>query len=493
MERLAAEMSLVASAGSAILLRGELGSGKSTFARAFVRALSPKGAAFDIPSPTFTLLQTYDQTRVPLVHVDLYRTNSPSEIGELGLDDLIGNHILLIEWPERLGIVPWPDVAMLDIAGSGTHRHVRIAGEGTWQAGLQRNETIKAFLETTPWRGAKREFFQGDASFRRYELLRQGDNPTLLMDMQARSDGPPVRNGKPYSAIAHLAENIGAAIAIDQRLCKTGYSAPLVHAFNIPDGLAVIEDLGREVFGHKTALGHDMREPLKAAVEVLADMAKQDWPRTVSVGHEYLHRIPDYDKDALLIETDLLPSWFWPHLHGASALQSVHRQFAELWSEVLPSATAKKPCWTLRDFHSPNLLWLPERDGLRRVGIIDTQDCVFGHPAYDLVSLLQDARVDIEEDLSEEMLDHYCSLRSNDADFSREEFLTAFAVLGAQRATKILGIFARLSKRDGKHGYLKHLPRLAHHLARNLQHPKLRRMRHWFEAHLPAVLQKMPA
>jgi len=493
MELLAAELSLVASAGTAILLRGELGSGKSTFARAFIGALSPPGTAFDIPSPTFTLVQTYEETRVPAAHVDLYRTSSPAEVGELGLDDLIANHVLVIEWPERLGPVPWPDVATIAISGSGTHRNVRITGEGTWQLALQRNEAIKTFLETTPWKGAERVFFQGDASFRRYELLRKGGKAALLMDMQARPDGPPVKNGKSYSAIAHLAENIAAAIGIDTHLCKMGYSAPLVHAFNIQNGLAIIEDLGREVFGHKKALGHDMREPIKAAVELLADMAKREWPETVSAGEGALHRIPDYDEDALLIETDLLPSWFWPHLHGDSAPRSAHGQFAALWSEILPLAAPRKPGWTLRDFHSPNLLWLPERDGLRRVGLIDTQDCVFGHPAYDLVSLLQDARVDIADSLAEEMFDYYCGLRSNETGFSRADFSTAFAVLGAQRGTKILGIFARLSKRDGKHDYLKHIPRVARHLERNLQHPKLHRMKLWFDTQLPALLEKIPA
>ncbi|MBC8038286.1 MAG: tRNA (adenosine(37)-N6)-threonylcarbamoyltransferase complex ATPase subunit type 1 TsaE [Rhizobiales bacterium] len=490
LELLAAELSLLASVGTAIFLHGELGSGKSTFARAFIRGLAREGTAFDIPSPTFTLMQTYDGTRLPVVHADLYRINSPAEIDELGLDDLISNHVVLIEWPERLGPVRWPNILTIAISGRGTNRTLRIAGQGTWQRALQRNETIKAFIATTAWQGAARTFFEGDASFRRFELLHKGDGTVVLMDMPARPDGPSLGDTRPYSAVAHLAENIGAVVAVSTRLGEIGYSASLVHAFDISGGLAIIEDLGRNVFVHMAGRGHDMREPMKAAVELLADMAKRDWPDTVPIGNGRTHHVPPYDETAQLAETDLLPSWFWPHMRGTPAPISIHGQFAELWSEVFPLAVPKNPGWTLRDYHSPNLLWLPDRAGIRRVGLIDTQDCVLGHPAYDLVSLLQDARVDIAVERADELFDYYCGLRSGGAGFYRSDFSTAFAVLGAQRATKILGIFARLSKRDGKHGYLKHIPRIEGYLERNLQHPDLRRMRHWFETQLPAVFQK---
>jgi aminoglycoside/choline kinase family phosphotransferase len=142
----------------------------------------------------------------------------------------------------------------------------------------------------------------------------------------------------------------------------------------------------------------------------------------------------------------------------------------------------------LRDYHSPNLLWIPERKGLQRVGLIDTQDAVMGHGAYDLVSMTQDARVDIPEPLAARTVEHYLTLRTGDPGFDRESFLTAYAVLGAQRATKILGIFARLSKRDGKHGYLRHMPRVSRALARNLEHPALAPLRQWYLEHLPEAL-----
>ena len=148
--------------------------------------------------------------------------------------------------------------------------------------------------------------------------------------------------------------------------------------------------------------------------------------------------------------------------------------------------------WTLRDYHSPNLIWLPGREGIARVGLIDTQDCVLGHPAYDLVSLLQDARVDIPRQTADRLLDYYCALRRTVARFDEGSLRLAFAVFGAQRATKILGIFARLSRRDGKHQYLRHIPRVSGYLERNLAHPALAPLKQWFDKHLPVELRDCP-
>jgi aminoglycoside/choline kinase family phosphotransferase len=132
---------------------------------------------------------------------------------------------------------------------------------------------------------------------------------------------------------------------------------------------------------------------------------------------------------------------------------------------------------------------MPEREELKRVGIIDTQDAVLGHPAYDLASMLQDARVDIEFAWADELYAHYENLRRQQGAFDVEKFSAAYAILGAQRATKILGIFARLAKRDGKPGYLKHMPRVSRYLARNLAHPALTTLKNWYEANMPEALE----
>jgi len=213
----------------------------------------------------------------------------------------------------------------------------------------------------------------------------------------------------------------------------------------------LIEHLGNNVFGKMIARGDDMGEPMKVAVEVLADMAARDWPTAVPVCGSPSYKLTSYDLDAMLIEVDLLLSWFWPFHKKSEPGDEVKAEFSKIWQSLLADINPNKPVWTLRDYHSPNLLWIPERKGLRRVGIIDTQDCVLGHPAYDLVSMLQDARVDVDFRQADKLYDYYCELRSATGNFNAREFSRAFAILGAQRATKILGIFARLSKRDGKH------------------------------------------
>jgi hypothetical protein len=469
-------LALFARPGQAILLSGELGSGKSVLARALIRALAPDMPDLDVPSPTFTLTQTYTETRIPVAHADLYRIAGESETLELGLDELARDHLLVVEWPERIGAAPANDMLHISLSGSGKTRTATVRAEGAWAAALARNAEIEIFLEASGW---------GKAERRRYETLTRGEQWTILMDMPARPDGPPVKNGLPYSAVAHLAEDIGAVLAVSRHLKATGYSAPETFAADRRRGLAIIEDLGRDVFGQMMAEGRDMREPQRAAIELLADMAGRGWPETAEIPGDGTHRLARYDRDAQMIEVELLADWFWPLRKNGTMPERVRQDFAAAWLSLLPIADPVNAVWTLRDFHSPNLIWLAERSGLARVGLIDTQDCVLGHPAYDLVSFLQDARVDVPETVEAELFAHYCTCRNAQGGFERAGFEAAYAVLGAQRATKILGIFARLSRRDGKHGYLRHIPRVSSYLERNLRHEALSGLRSWFARHLP--------
>lgn len=485
MEALGRELSLWARPGLAIHLSGDLGAGKSAFARAFIRGLAPDDREFDIPSPSFSLVQSYDALRVPVVHADLYRISSPAEVAELGLEEFLAKSLMIIEWPEKLPENISPDHLKISFTGSGGTRDLKLEAAGKWIEILKRDEAIKAFVDQSQVAGGTRYHFEGDASARRYERVAGNAAELLLMDMPNRPDGPVVKNGRPYSAIAHLAEGIGAVVGINDYLFNLNYSVPRIYAADIKHGLALIESLGDRVFSRMMARGEDMGEPMKAAVEVLADMAAREWPSTIPVRGGTQLRIAPYDLDALLIEVDLLPSWFWPLRKKSAPGDDVKAEFSAIWQALLASIGAHKPVWTLRDYHSPNLLWLPERKGLRRVGIIDTQDCVMGHPAYDLVSMLQDARIDVDFKRADELFDYYCGLRSDQGQFDISEFSRVFAILGAQRATKILGIFARLSKRDGKPIYLNHIPRVSRYLKRNLEHPDLAVLKNWYERNLP--------
>jgi aminoglycoside/choline kinase family phosphotransferase len=143
--------------------------------------------------------------------------------------------------------------------------------------------------------------------------------------------------------------------------------------------------------------------------------------------------------------------------------------------------------WVLRDYHSPNLLWLPQREGVGRIGLVDFQDALIGPAAYDVASLLQDARVDVPEDMEMNLLGRYVRARLNqDGDFDTGGFTLLYATLAAQRATKILGIFARLQRRDGKPQYLRHIPRLWGYLQRSLAHPALAGLKAWYAANVPS-------
>jgi N-acetylmuramate 1-kinase len=485
---LGAELALMARAGSVICLEGELGSGKTTLARSFIQALA--GEEIEVPSPTFTLVQTYDTTRVPVAHVDLYRLGAPEELSELGLDELLGTHQLIVEWPERLGRDWVADRLVVNLATDGKGRKAALEGRGAWALALKRLSAIADFLKDTDWAKAERVFLEGDASFRRYERLVMGGKTAVLMDMPERSDGPVVKHGKPYSAIAHLAEGINAVLAVNSCLDERGYSAPKIFASRAKEGLAVIEDLGSDVYGRKVLRGDDMTEPLAEAVCLLADMAGKAWPAKVAIPDNGWHHIPAYDREAMTIEVELVLDWFWPFAKASTPSDKDRSDFLNIWTELFPLAEHEPPVWILRDYHSPNLMWLPKRRGFKRVGLIDTQDCVLGHPAFDLASLLQDARVDVDFDVADQLLDKYCALRQAAPGFDEASFRSAYAFFGAQRSTKILGIFARLSKRDGKRGYLRHIPRVSRYLERNLNHPRLARLRQWYDRHLPQTLRE---
>lgn len=466
--------------GDLVTLSGDLGAGKTSLAREIIRILTGD-PDLDVPSPTFTLVQTYESTRGMIVHADLYRLSDPSELAEIGWDEAGSDPIVLVEWPERAGSeLPRDRLAVdLVIAQDGMTREVAIQGYGLWQPRLERALAIDLLIENAGWGGAARIHIQGDASSRRYERLHRDDESAILMDAPRRPDGPPIRDGKPYSRIAHLAEDVVPFIALAEGLAGLGLSAPAILGQDAPRGLVLLED-----FGDEFAIESPPRpERMEAAADLLVALHGSDTPSEIacSLG---TYRLPDYDLDALLIEAELLIDWFMPQT-GATIDADERARFLDLWRDALASVLAAPKTWVLRDYHSPNLMWLPAREGIGRIGLLDFQDAVMGHAAYDLVSLLQDARLDVPESLELALLSRYVGARRRaDAAFNPTGFAQSYATLGAQRATKILGIFVRLSVRDGKHRYLRHIPRLLAYLARDLDHPALADLREWYRVHV---------
>jgi aminoglycoside/choline kinase family phosphotransferase len=234
------------------------------------------------------------------------------------------------------------------------------------------------------------------------------------------------------------------------------------------------------------AQGISQEELWHAAVDVLVRLRSLSAPTIAGEGTSAAHRMPVFDAGVMRAELALICDWFWPHAFGHEMPASERLAFESAWSPYLEQVTwqpsnRETSAWLLRDYHSPNLIWIPSRDGLAKVGIIDFQDAQIGHAAYDLVSLSLDARLDVPMALHEALIDHYCAkaLEGQPA-FDETAFRRAVAILGAQRNTKILGIFARLAVRDGKDGYLRHIPRIKRYLGWCLEHPDLESLRTWY-------------
>jgi hypothetical protein len=487
LHHLVTDVAVALEPGDMVTLSGDLGAGKTTFARALIRRLAGD-PAIEVPSPSFTLMQTYELPRFPLVHADLYRLSDASELDELGFDDLPTGAVVLLEWPDRAaGSLP-PD--RLEIAFTLApkrgldYRDVRITGRGRFAARAARLAAERKFLDEAGCGEATRERIAGDASARSYQRLTARSRPLILMNSPRRADGPAVRKGKPYSALAHLAEDVTPFVALANGLRERGFSAPEILATDLAEGFLLLEDLGSTgvVEGDPPA---PIAERYQAAADVLVALHGQRLPDTLPVTAQLVHRIPSYDLDALLIEAELLLDWYLPY-RGVPVTGTIRDTYAAMWRDALAPALAAPRTWVLRDFHSPNLLWLPERTGIARVGVLDFQDALMGPAAYDVASLLQDARVDVPEELEIELLGRYATARRHaDADFDVASFVQMYSTLAAQRAAKILGIFARLDRRDGKPQYLRHLPRVWNYLERALVHPTLARLELWFQAHVP--------
>lgn len=309
-----------------------------------------------------------------------------------------------------------------------------------------------AFLAANGWGGAEILPLAGDASFRRYFRVVHGGRHAVLMD------APPEY------------EDVGPFLAIAEHLDTLGFSAPRSHAVDRAGGLLLLEDFGDRLVGPLLRAGAEDEAPIyRDAITLLAQLAEQPVPEG----------LPPYSMAVLTREIGLFPEWYAP----AVELDVDQDGWAKAWGEVLPRVANPDPAvLVLRDYHVDNIILL-DRAGLKRLGLLDFQDALAGHPAYDLVSLLQDARRDVSEELETEMLESYAA-EAGIADM--DAFRADYEILGAQRNTKILGIFTRLWKRDGKRNYLPFQPRVWGYLERNLRHPALAPVADWFAANVPA-------
>jgi hypothetical protein len=317
-----------------------------------------------------------------------------------------------------------------------------------------------AFLAEAGWAEAGRRPLAGDASNRRYLRLSLGPHRAVLMD------APPERG-----------EDVRPFLAVTGCLRARGLSAPEVLAADAAQGLLLLEDLGDALFARVCADDPAAEAELyAAAVDLLAEHAV---PAPARLGAEAPFA---YDLAELLREARLALDWYLEGATGRPAPADLAAAYEARLAEALAPVAGAREALVLRDYHAENLLWLPERAGAARVGLLDYQDALAGHPAYDLVSLLEDARRDTAPELREAMLARYLARRP---ELEPQGFRAAHAALGAQRNLKIIGIFARLSLRDGKARYPAFIPRVWRHLESDFAHPALAPLAGLVRAHLP--------
>ncbi|MEO7054000.1 MAG: phosphotransferase [Rhizomicrobium sp.] len=382
------------------------------------------------------------------------------------------------------------------------------------------------FLRTAGWGDAQIAPLPGDASTRHYARLIHNGRRAMLMDQPQAAEAAvaapnadeTTRRALGYNAVARLAgADCRRFSAVSDFLRARGLAAPAIHAADYLRGWLVLEDLGDALFSDVLTQGGSEEELYKAAVEILARLHRERAPDFLpppafadpraSYGH-LPHQHADarageadlaplplfvYDDIALIAETDLMLEWFFPLALGRKASDAEYREHRALWHKALEKIADSEPVFVHRDYHAQNLLWLPEREGLARVGLIDFQDAVAGSRAYDLISLIEDARRDVSPELGEIATAYYlAAMRAQGTPLDEVHFRAEMAVMAAQRNTKIVGIFARLYARDGKRRYLSYLPRVWAYLERDLSHPLLADLRAWYDRLIPMARRTLP-
>jgi tRNA threonylcarbamoyl adenosine modification protein YjeE len=478
--RLGQDLALALRKGDLVTLSGDLGAGKSTLARGLIRTIADDNR-YEVPSPTFTIVQSYPELRLPISHVDLFRLTSGDEVDELGLDEALEDGAVVIEWPERAESALLAPSLKVTLLNDGDGRKALIEGEAAALTRLQRSLAIRKFLAREGFATAERRYLLGDASARGYETVTTGEGrPLILMNSPYNPGGPVLRDGKTYMQIAHLSQSVTAFVALDRLLTSRGFTVPKIYAQDLDNGFLILENLGSE--GILDAEGAPILERYEAAVRLLANLHQHRWPKDIDVAEGISHHIHDFDRDAMMIEIELLSDWYVPRISGAALEPAQKTSYVVAWDEVFSQLSNTEKSLLLRDVHSPNILWRENETGINRVGLIDFQDAMIGPSAYDVASLIFDARVTIAPEMQDYLLGAYVDeRRAADSSFDETLFHEAFAIMAAQRNAKILGIFVRLDERDGKSFYLKHLPRIRSYFNRVIVHPALAPVKQWCE------------
>ena len=331
-------------------------------------------------------------------------------------------------------------------------------------AAASREQALADFLSANGWGSVTPARLAGDASFRRYYRLTTGSRSVVLMDAP-----PPQENAPAYVKVADI-------------LRDRGLSAPEIYAEDLERGFLLIEDFGDDTYTRLLASSADEAALYTLALDILVALQR-------AVAESGLPDLPPYDQQRLLTEASLLVDWYAPEILGAALPAAAREEYLALWREILPDAALPGPTLVLRDYHVDNLMLLPGRPGIRGCGLLDFQDALRGPAAYDLVSLLKDARRDVPPALGAAMTERYLAAFPT---IDRTAFLRSAAILAVQRNCKIVGLFVRLWRRDGKPQYLPHIARVWRLIEEDLRQPPLAPIAAWLDRHLPPGLRRVP-
>lgn len=328
----------------------------------------------------------------------------------------------------------------------------------------ERDRLRADFVRRAGWGDAGERLLAGDASFRKYFRLTRPRASAVVMDAP-----PPQEDVRPF-------------VRIGRHLVELGLSAPAIHAVDEANGFLLLEDLGDDTFARVLAAGGDEAELYRRATDVLVVLHRAG-PRALLPG------LDAYTGEALVEAAMLLPEWYLPAASGRATPDEETTAYRAAWRACLANLPAMADTLLLRDYHKDNLLWLPARPGAKACGLLDFQDAKQGHPAYDLASLLEDARRDVAPAVHAACLSRYLGETGLDA----QDFAAGFALMAAQRHARIIGLFVRLQERDGKSEYLPYLPRVWRLFERALRHDALKPLRAWVDRLLPAELRHIGA
>ena len=467
LEKLAKELVPLLNEGGVMTLNGQIGAGKTTLAKLIIQELTQTPLE-DIVSPTFNLYHTYNRDNLEIAHYDFYRIESEIELLEIDLNESLTDKICIIEWADKFRDLLPKDRIEIFIKCKKNERVYRINPLGKFREVVSNRAKIENYLGGLDINFTELRRLPGDASKRNYYRVMSPDNTMILMDATQESN---------IKSKTGLSNGIDDFIKIQKYLDSIDVRVPKLIVRNRIDNILLEEDLGE--YSYADMLTKENYQKLyNPAIKTLIHISNINHPKNISTDSNP-HYLKEFDLDIYLNEAEIFIDYYWPFIHGKQCNADKKQEFTNVMGEVYSNLTDDKTLM-LRDFHSPNLLFLENEDGFRKCAVIDFQDALFGHPLYDLVSLTNDARISIDEHQEKYLIDLYKKdFPFNNFQFDSLSFIEQYHILGVQRSIKILGIFARLAILETNQNYLVHMPRVICYIKRIMQSGSIQTLACW--------------